>query len=330
MWPRHSPRTLGRLKNRSLVLLSGEGTTVPAAEAKSLFLTYDPGSQFLSPSPRVLIAESSADPYLVSSRIAFARRVGALLGSRDDAKRALRGHRISFRSFDLASGLGPADPGDYLAGVDAEVDLESPEFELTVVRGKEEYLAVSSPGTMKQGWSLRRPRQRTFFHPSAIFPKLSRALVNMSRCREGEIFLDPFAGTGSIPMEAFIVGAQVVAADRSAQMVRGALSNMTHFDQEWTGVLRADATVSPVTRVDAVATDVPYGRASSTGGLETRVIIDRVLPSLANMLRPSSFLVLMHPQQVEVRPNPDFEVVEEHHLHVHKLLTRTITVLRRR
>jgi tRNA G10 N-methylase Trm11 len=318
------------LKNRSLVLLSGEGTTIPAAEARSLFLTYDPESQFLSPSPRVLIAESSADPYLVGSRIAFARRVGALLGSREDVKSALRGRRISLRSFDLVPSLDPVDPDPYLDGVDAEVDLESPEFELTVVRGREEYLAVTSPGTMKQSWSLRRPRRRAFFHPSAIFPKLSRALVNLSRCREGEVFFDPFAGTGSLPMEAFIIGAHVVAGDQSWQMVRGALSNMTHFEQKWMGVLRAEATVSPVTKVDAVATDVPYGRASSTGGLETREIIDRLLPTLANVLGPSSFLVLMHPQQVEVRYNTAFEVVEEHHLHVHKLLTRTITVLRRR
>lgn len=318
------------MKNRSLVLLSGEATSIPGAEAKALFLTYDPASEFEAPSPRLMIVDSKADPFLVGSRIAFARRVGALMGGSSEGREVLRGRRVRFRSFDLVPGLRPPDPERYLEVLDATVDLDSPEYELTLVRGREDYLAVTSPATMKQGWASRRPRSRAFFHPSAIFPKLSRALVNLSRCREGDVFLDPFAGTGSIPVEASLVGARTLAADLSQQMVRGALSNMKHFGQDWLGVLRADATASPVTQVDAMATDIPYGRASSTGGRSPDEILELVVSALAQMLKPSSCAVLMHPQQVEVRPGSCLEVIEEHHLHVHKLLTRTITVLRRR
>jgi tRNA G10 N-methylase Trm11 len=318
------------LKNRSLILLSGEETTIPAAEARALFLTYDAESKFVNPSPRLIIAESSADPLTIGTRIAFARRVGKLVDDGAQAREALRGRRVSFRPFDLVPGLRRADPEEYLAGLDARIDLESPELELTLVRDREEYQAISSPGTMRQGWSLRRPRKRAFFHPSAIFPKLSRALVNLSRCREGDLFLDPFAGTGSIPLEASIMGIRVVASDQSQRMVRGALSNMTHFGQQWLGIVRADAVDSPITGVDAIATDVPYGRASSTRGRDTRQIIDQTIPVLSKMLKPSSFLVLMHPKSVGVNPGRDLELVEEHHLHVHKLLTRAISVLRRR
>ena len=65
--------------NRSLVLLSGEGTTIPAAEARALFLAYDPEAKFAFPEERIMIAESKAAPALVARRVAFARRVGALL-----------------------------------------------------------------------------------------------------------------------------------------------------------------------------------------------------------------------------------------------------------
>ncbi len=318
------------MKSRSLALLSGEGTTIPAAEAKALFLTYDPSSKFETPSPRLLIAESAADPFLVGSRISFARRVGIVLEDRAEVKAVLRGRRIRFRSFDLLPGLDPAVPEEYLAGLDAKVDLESPEFELTLVRESEDYIVVTSPDTMRQGWSTRRPRRRAFFHPSAIFPKLARALVNLSRCKEGDVFLDPFAGTGSIPIEASLIGARVVAEDQSKVMAMGALANMKLFGQEWMGVVRADSTLPPVRMADAIATDVPYGRASSTRGRETSEIIDLILPALSRMLGRSSCLVLMHPQQVEVRPGSELEVMEEHFLHVHKLLTRAITVLRRR
>ena len=317
------------MKSRSLVLLSGEGTTIPAAEARALFLAYDPRSKFESPEPRVLLADSDADLLRVGSRVAFARRVGHLVDSYGAAAR-LRGRRVRFRCFDLSNRGYSPDPERYLRGIEATVDLENPELELTLVHGTRDYLAVTSPGTMVQGWSRRRPRVRPFFHPSAIFPKLSRALVNMSRCREGEVFLDPFAGTGSIPLEAHLVGARTVAMDLQGRMAQGSLSNMRHFGQEWMGVLRADACATPLRKVEAVATDIPYGRASSARGRTPEELLRRLLPELRSAMAPGSYAVVMHPDDLPAKAGDGFSVAEEHQLYVHKLLTRTITVMERR
>jgi tRNA (guanine10-N2)-dimethyltransferase len=318
------------LKNRSLVLLSGEGTTVPLAEARALFLAYDSESRFESPEPRVLIAESYANPFRVGSRIAFARRVGVSVASPADASGMLTGRRVRFRCFDLGPRIDRPDPEKYLSELDVTVDLRNPEYELTLVRGLEDYLAVTSPADMGQAWSQRRPRSRPFFHPSAIFPKLSRALVNLSRCTEGDVFLDPFAGTGSIPVEASLAGARVVAVDLSERMTRGSLSNMKHFNQEWLGVIRADSIHLPLARADAIATDIPYGRASSTRGRLLVDILSLLFPAMAAVMNRNSLFVLMHPMELSVASTNEFSIEEEHNLHVHKLLTRTITVLKRR
>ncbi|MDA4126002.1 MAG: hypothetical protein OK452_02210 [Thaumarchaeota archaeon] len=318
------------MKNKTFVLLSGEGTTIPMAEARALFLAYDVGSKFAAPEPRVMLADSTADPFVVGSRIAFTRRIGPLVEDPAEACDLLRGLRIRFRSFDLVEGRTSPNPEVYLRGIDAVIDLLNPERELTLVRGEKEYLSVTAPLAMKQGWSRRRPRSRPFFHPSAIFPKLSRAIVNLSRCKEGESFLDPFAGTGSLAIEASIIGARVLGVDLSEKMTRGSLANMKHFGQDWMGVIRADSALPPITQVDAMATDIPYGRASSTRGRDTNEIIDLALRSLSGVLRKGSTLVLMHPQTAGVKSTSELEVEEEHNLHVHKSLTRTITVLGRR
>ncbi len=318
------------MKSRSLVLLSGEGTTVPEAEARALFLAYDPGSKFDRPEPRVLLADSRADPFAVGGRIAFARRVGVEIQSPSEALPLLEGRKVRFRCFDLKPGGPPPEPGRYLKGLDALIDLDDPEFELTMVRGEREYLAVTAPMEMRQGWSGRRPRNRPFFHPSAIFPKLSRALFNLSRCREEQVFLEPFAGTGSIAMEASISKARVVAIDVSGKMTRGSLSNMKHFAQAWIGVIRADSAFLPLRGVDAVATDLPYGRASSTRGRIPADMMALLLASLAGVMKPDARAVVMHPQWVQVDGGGEFAIEEEHDLHVHKLLTRTISLLRRR
>ncbi len=318
--------------NRSLVLLSGEGTTIPEAEARALFLTYDPASTFELLESRLLVARSRADPFLVGSRIAFSRRVGMLLEEARDAAASVRGRKVRLRTFHLGERKGEPDPRSVLRGVDgASVDLDDPDFEFTLVKGKErDYLALTSPGTMSQGWSLRRPRARPFFHPSAIFPKLSRAMVNLTRFKEGDVFLDPFAGTGSLALEAAESGAQALVSDQSSRMARGSLSNMKHYRQDWLGAVRADAFSLPLTAVDAIATDLPYGRASSTRGKATAEVARAAIQSLPLLLREGSRMVLMHPNTVEVGGSPLLAVEEEHHLYVHRLLTRTITVMRRR
>ncbi len=318
------------MTNRSLVLLSGEGTSLPEAEARAAFLTYDLGSKFESPERRVLIVESKADPFVVSSRVAFSRRVGLLIERPLDAQAQVKNKKVRLRSFDLDGGKPVLDPELLLRGLDANVDLEHPEYEFSLVRGRQDYLALTTPGAMRQSWAERRPRVRAFFHPSAIFPKLSRALVNLSRCKEGDVFLDPFSGTGSLSIEAAEIGAKVVASDQVARMARGSLANMMHFGQQWLGVLRADAFHHPITSVDAIATDVPYGKASSTRGAKPRDVLEQALSSLPYLLRKGSRMVLMHSQQMRVEATTEMALEEEHHLYVHKLLTRTISVLRRR
>jgi len=315
--------------SRSLVLLSGEGTSIPEAEARALFLTYDPGSTFESPERRVLLVNSFADPFVVGSRIAFSRRVGRLIDGPFEAQGDVLGRRVRLRNFDLGGGRPDLDPKSVLKGVDATIDLDDPEYEFSLVRGTRDYLALTRPNAMRQAWSRRRPRVRPFFHPSAIFPKLARALVNLSRLREGEVFLDPFAGTGSLAMEAYEVGAKVVASDQVARMTSGSLANMKHFGQEWLGVIRADAFAHPVKRVDAIAADLPYGRASSTRGANPQAIVEKALEILPFLLDKGARMVLMHPQTLKITGSAEVALEEEHHLYVHKLLTRTITVLRR-
>jgi tRNA (guanine10-N2)-dimethyltransferase len=151
----------------------------------------------------------------------------------------------------------------------------------------------------------------------------------MSGCKEGEVFLDPFAGTGSLVIEAYEIGARPVALDISGSMVRGAIRNMRRFGQEWLGAVRCDSFNMPVSFVQAVATDVPYGRASSTLGRSTEEIVKRTLVACSSVMSEGSRMVLMHPSTVPVEPTSDWVTVEELQLHVHKRLTRTISVLKR-
>ena len=329
-----SLRTSGRSPSRLLFLLSGESTTIPAAEASALVRMQDGSATFESPEGRVLIASARADPQGIAGRIAFARRVGHVVedGRLDgDQLRSLREGTYRVSVFELEgkrpdSGRMVSDLADRIGG---RVDLANPDREVTIVRGAGDYVALTRPSLMRQGWVSRRPRARPFFHPAAIFPKLSRALVNLTRIDEGEVFLDPFCGTGSLLLEACELGAAPLGADRDARMVRGALSNMRSFRQEWLGTVRAEISRAPFSSVDGIATDIPYGRAASTAGSSAADVLESLRCTALGLLRAGRRLVVMHPKSVGVGDGRGFELEEEHDLYIHRKLTRTISVLRR-
>jgi putative methyltransferase (TIGR01177 family) len=300
----------------------------------ALVRMQDSSATFEHPEERVLIASSRADTDSVAGRIAFTKRVGELVqGGRLDGDQLESLSKETFRVtvFELddrrADSAGMVT--DYAGQIRGRVDLKNPDRELTIVRGERDYVALSRPGLMKQTWVSRRPRARPFFHPAAMFPKLSRALVNLSRVGPGEVFLDPFCGTGSLLLEAHELGALPVGADRDQRMTRGALKNMASFGQKWLGVVRADVGRAPLSGVDGIATDIPYGRTSSVSGSNASAIMENLRSTASQMLGEGKRLVAMHPKTVAVGSGSDFVVEEEHDIYIHRKLTRTISVLRR-
>jgi tRNA (guanine10-N2)-dimethyltransferase len=321
-------------------MLSRESTGIPDAEARTLVEDLDPSAKFESPEEGLLVAETNADPAAVEARVAFSRRVGLLVSDGDldrEHLALLRSGTYRVRVYGEDGGAeGEQETISSIAErVGGKVSLDDPDREVTAyvgLGGGKTYLAITSPRAMRQGWAKRRPRSRAFFHPSAIFPKLSRALVNLSGAQPGDAFLDPFCGTGSLLIEASIIGADPVGIDLARKMVRGARRNSLKYEQPWLGIVRADTRSLPIKQVAAVATDIPYGRASSAGGLESSEILSSLLEGAPEVLPRGKKLVVMHPKSLKVGPMAkasELRVERELDIYIHRTLTRTITVLRR-
>ena len=322
-------------------MLSRESTGIPEAEARALVSDLDQTAKFESPEGGLLIAETSADPATIEARVAFSRRVGLLVpdGHLDDEHISLL-RRGTYRVRVFGEGDGGESEEAIISSVaekvEGRVSLDSPDREVSAYvcgKGSKTYLAITMPRSMRQGWATRRPRSRAFFHPSAIFPKLSRALVNLSGVQDGEAFLDPFCGTGSLLIEASIIGAEPLGIDLARKMVRGARRNSIKYGQPWLGLIRADSRSLPIKGVGAVATDIPYGRASSAGGLKSSDILRSLLEGAPAVIPKGRKLVVMHPKSLEVGPIAEetggLRVEQELEIYIHRTLTRTITVTRR-
>ena len=219
-------------------------------------------------------------------------------------------------------------------GAKVRVDLSSPDLLFRgVVGGDRFFLGVQLASRDRKGFDRRRGPLRPFFVPSALHPKTARVMVNLSRAAPGSLLLDPFCGTGGIIMEASLVGCLPVGLDIDKRILRGCLLNLDHYGVRVLTV-HGDARAPPLrTLVDAIATDPPYGRASSTKGVSVTELLKASLASLAEVLRSGGCICFAVPVEYyheDLVDAKDFSVVEKHTMRVHRSLSRRIVVLRRR
>jgi tRNA (guanine10-N2)-dimethyltransferase len=175
----------------------------------------------------------------------------------------------------------------------------------------------------------RNPQKKPFFHPSAMPAKLARCMVNLARPKPGDLVLDPFCGTASILVEAGLMGCQVIGFDVQPHMVRGSLQNLLHYGLEPEGVAVADARRLPLTKIDCVVTDPPYGRSATTLGWNTQQLVEEALSAINERLSKGRRICIASPELIrigEIGEKLGLKHVESHLVYVHRSLTREIVV----
>ncbi|MFH1328526.1 MAG: DNA methyltransferase [Candidatus Bathyarchaeota archaeon] len=211
------------------------------------------------------------------------------------------------------------------------VDMEKP---------RRLFLGVLTDGTFTFGLKLagpppkqfhfRTPRRKPFFHPSSLQPKLARCMVNLSRAKEGKVVFDPFCGTGTILIEAELMGFETVGCDLMKKMIKGSRLNLNHYNLRKYHLMVSDALNLPFNRMDVMVTDPPYGRSATTKGLSTFSIIRDSLSQASNLPSPTANVCIASPRSIdvcEIGEKYGFKVLEKHFVYVHRSLTREIAVL---
>jgi len=175
----------------------------------------------------------------------------------------------------------------------------------------------------------RRPRKKPFFHPSAMQAKLARCMINLAQPKAGETVLDPFCGTGTMLIEAKLIGCHALGLDIQRRMAKGTMRNMDHFNVKPEGIIIADAKNPPLTKVDCVVTDPPYGISSTTLKRTTKQIIEEVLTAVYEVLSNGRRVCMAAPKKldiVHVGTSLSYKHLESHFVYVHRSLTREIVV----
>jgi tRNA (guanine10-N2)-dimethyltransferase len=338
---------------RFFFLLSGEHPTIPYSEVYAILESNDVKFRRVSQYDQVLIIDTkgSADD-IIKERAAYAMEGGKFILRSEPSELALERpcsdvdwSFLVGRSF----GVKVSRVKEYWRGVstqklqgivgeivkrktDSRVNLERPEIWIRgVVTDGGFFLYMLDFQSDRRSFTVRRPKTRPYFHPGVLDPKLSRAFVNLSRVNRGEIFLDPFCGTGGFLIEAALVGCDVCGMDLDIRMVPGAQRNLNHYGLE-ANLIHGDARNLPIRRVDGIATDPPYGRGTSTKGEDVKAILSGFLREAQRVIKEGGYLCTAAPIELnpgELVKRAGFELHEKHSMRVHKSLTRSIIIAKR-
>jgi tRNA (guanine10-N2)-dimethyltransferase len=324
--------------------LSGEHPTLPLAEAYGCCAAECDHFQLSDSGPGYAIFGFESERFEgIASRLALTHRLGRYMGSStvEDAVRSagdlelpsgsiavrVKRYQGSCKEVDLnrlASSVGGKVAGS------RTVDLTSPEVELGLFVSDRVHFYLREAEIDRTQFEARKVAERPFFSPISLHPKFARAVVNMTFVKRGGTLLDPFCGTGGLLIEAATIGVKACGSDISPAMVEGCIRNMEHFGLPWEKIEVADiGDIGKVFgKVDVVATDPPYGRATSTMREPLGELYDRAMGSIATVLDRGARAGVVLP-----RPCPRSEGMEivHHHLQkVHRSLSRNYCVLRRR
>lgn len=220
---------------------------------------------------------------------------GATLDELEQALRALAlvAPRFSITTRRVPRGHKGATAAKKLIGdcIDGDVSIRDPELRLLLVVSPLGYRVLvdqDDDAAAREGeWLGASHKPHNYLVAAPV--RLAKAMLNLT-LRAGDSVLDPFCGTGTIPLLAAWAGHRAFGSDISAACVAHSGENLAHFGQQAT-LTCVDARDAEQT-ADCIVTNLPYGRYSHFAGGALRAI-------LGNLARLAPRITLVTEARIE-------------------------------
>ncbi len=312
--------------------ISKEHETLPVSEIIAIMEGEGIKFKFELKSPLMFFYSSTIDPVL--ERSSMVRWGGMLYKKIDDLNEIdidLNGRTFMVRYKNFSGSRINSKEIEKEIGkrINGKVSFENPD-EIIYVIEMDNTFAVRDVKNAKRDYMERIIEKRPFRSNTSLQSKLARTLVNMARVKRGMRIIDPFCGTGSIIMESSAMGLESIGIDRDPHMVHASMENLKHFNLK-SQVYQGDFSEAlKFEKFDAVITDPPYGRASSTYLESIENLYSRMFETFYKILKPRGHVSLFLPKKsLSFFAMEKFKVVEMHKINVHRSLVRFLTVFER-
>ncbi len=206
------------------------------------------------------------------------------------------------------------------------VVLNNPDIEIrALITDLRIYVGIKIAEVNRRQYEQRKVQNRPFFSPISLHPKLARAIINITSIKRGEKLLDPFCGTGGIIIEAGLIGVKVLGSDIEEKMIEGCKKNLEYYKIKNFRLYQSDIgdIGSYLKKVDAIATDLPYGKSTTTKGEKMEDLYERAFANFSKILKNKGKAVIGLSDKNYLKIGEKYlSLVETHEIRVHGSLTR--------
>jgi len=181
------------------------------------------------------------------------------------------------------------------------VDLENPHNIIyAIITDKKIFVGKQLFILDRNEFEKRKVQFRPFFSPISLHPKLARGLVNIAQVIPGSNILDPFCGTGGFLIEAGLLGCRLFGSDIEEEMIDGTGKNLNHYNLAPIKLFTSDigSIAEKIEDVmDAVITDAPYGKSTTTKNENIQDLYSRAFQSISKVLKPGGRVAIGLPNK---------------------------------
>jgi tRNA (guanine10-N2)-dimethyltransferase len=338
------------MMRRLVFELSGEQPTLPKSEVIGCIEAYGWPYTVVGSYDQALVIDTDADVEILTKRLALTHHILELIfeckAEKEEIKKVAEAANL---------GLGPGEAfvvrvkkvreyGDVDASFERElgaviwhrgykVDLDHPDVVFRAIVTESVCLFGRLMASVDRAqYEERAPLKKPFFLPGVLMPRISRAIVNMARIRNGYM-LDPMSGTGGILVEAEFIGDEihVVGCDIQKKMAYGTRWNLRHYGRNY-DVVRQDSLRMAIKddSVDAMVTDFPYGQSTPVMGASLGDFHKGALKEMYRVLKPGRYAVVVYREPMEkLLREAGFKVIETHEQYIHRSLTRHMALVQK-
>jgi len=330
--------------------LSKEHETLPIAEVLTCLKAENIDYNIIDTNQDVLVINvfsKNAKIEKIYNRLSFTFHIDKLLFSCSDSAKEIKKHAlenqiekngtIAVRYRNRSNSANSQEIVKILGDIyskNRKVILENPDIE---VRG---LITDSTTYVGQKVWEIdrgqfesRKVQYRPFFSPISLHPKLARAMVNLSSIKKNDVLLDPFCGTGGILIEAGLIGIRVIGSDIEDKMVKGCRENLDFYNIKNYELFSSDIgnITDHISKVDAVVTDLPYGKSTTTKGEDIYKLYERSFKSISHVLRKGGRAVIGLSNKDMLSLGDEYlSLIEKHDFRAHSSLTRFFAVYKNR
>ncbi|MGV8171188.1 MAG: DNA methyltransferase [Candidatus Woesearchaeota archaeon] len=210
-----------------------------------------------------------------------------------------------------------------------KVDLDNPNLLIEIFIDKNKTTVTRLLYHNFETFENRKAHLRPVLHPTAMHPKMARALINILNPSQKDKVIDPFCGACGILTEAGLLGLKFEGYDIDKKILDDASKNLEYYDirpEHYTLIVR-DST--KIKNLKNIVTDLPYGKSSKKSH-ELIELYSRFLKNVSG--RAVIVMPNFMPYKNLLEKNLPKSVMVTHIIdqYVHKSLTRKIVVINKK